>query len=167
MSLFGRPRDEDGGSPAPQTATVAPERSTQPPPRPVRGRDQGDEVPNIGKSISIKGDLTGNEDIVIEGKVEGKVDLPNGQLTIGSDGTVKGEVHAKAVVVVGRVTGNVDGSERVEIQGSGTVEGDVRAPRLVVAEGAVLNGSIQMAKKETGAAPARPPAPSEEVRKVG
>ncbi|MDH3213939.1 MAG: polymer-forming cytoskeletal protein [Myxococcales bacterium] len=122
---------------------------------------------NIGKSISIKGDLTGNEDIVIEGTVEGKVDLPAGQLTVGSHGTVKGEVHAKSVVVVGRVRGNVTGAERVEIQGTGIVEGDVSAPRLVVAEGATLNGSIQTGKKEASSAPAHPPTGSAEVRKVG
>lgn len=172
MSLFsGRRKDEDPGAVAPEREERDPrhaqevrERGSLPSHQEPTGK--GEEMANIGKSISIKGDLTGNEDIVIEGKVEGKVDLPNGQLTIGSNGTVKGEVHAKAVVVVGRVTGNVDGSERVEIQGSGTVEGDVRAPRLVVAEGAVLNGSIQMTK-EAGAAQARPPAPSDEVRKVG
>ena len=174
MSLFsGKRRDGDPDTGAvvhaesdPRHAPEVRERSSLPSHQGPTGK--GEEMANIGKSISIKGDLTGNEDIVIEGKVEGKVDLPNGQLTIGSNGTVKGEVNAKAVVVVGRVTGNVRGSERVEIQGSGTIEGDVQSPRLVVAEGAVLNGSIQMTKKEAGAAPARPPTPpSEEVRKVG
>ena len=106
---------------------------------------------NIGKSISIKGDLTGNEDLVIEGKVEGKVELPNNQLTVGANGVVKAEISAKTVVVIGRVAGNVKGSERIEIQATGIVEGDVAAPRLVVAEGAVVNGSIQMTK-QTGAA---------------
>jgi cytoskeletal protein CcmA (bactofilin family) len=102
---------------------------------------------NIGKSISIKGDLTGNEDLVLEGKVEGKVDLPNNQLTIGANGVVKAEIQAKAVVVVGKVTGNIRGTERIEIQATGVVDGDVAAPRLVVAEGAVLNGAIQMTQK--------------------
>jgi cytoskeletal protein CcmA (bactofilin family) len=123
---------------------------------------------NIGKSISIKGDLTGNEDLVIEGKVEGKVELPNNQLTVGANGIVKAEVSAKSVVVIGRVAGNVKGSERIEIQATGIVEGDVAAPRLVVAEGAVVNGSIQMTK--AGAAAGSPPAhgtPAAEVRKVG
>jgi cytoskeletal protein CcmA (bactofilin family) len=109
---------------------------------------------NIGKSIAIKGDLSGNEDMVIEGKVDGKVDLPNNQLTIGANGVVKAEVHAKSVVVVGRVAGNVNGTERVEIQATGVVEGDVSAPRLVVAEGAVLNGSIHMTKPGAAAQPA-------------
>ncbi len=126
---------------------------------------------NIGKSISIRGDLTGNEDMVIEGKVEGKVDLPNSQLTIGADGHVKAEIHAKGVVIIGHVIGNVVGLERVEIQATGRVEGDVAAPKLVVAEGAQINGAIQMTQKEnrTGTvgseAPATPTAA--EVRKIG
>jgi cytoskeletal protein CcmA (bactofilin family) len=149
---------------APGTVAKSTRQNQEPP---TQG---GNHVANIGKSISIKGDLTGNEDMVIEGKVEGKVDLPNNQLTVGANGTVRAEISAKAVVVVGRVAGNVNGSERVEIQGTGVVEGDVSAPRLVVAEGAVLNGAIQMTKKAgtgTGAAepPAPPPAP--EVRKAG
>jgi cytoskeletal protein CcmA (bactofilin family) len=104
-------------------------------------------VANIGKSISIRGDLTGNEDMVIEGQVEGKVDLPNNQLTVGADGKVKAEIHAKSIVVVGRVDGNVFGLERVEIQATGRVEGDVTAPKLIVAEGAQLNGAIKMTGK--------------------
>jgi cytoskeletal protein CcmA (bactofilin family) len=124
-------------------------------------------VANIGKSISIKGDLTGNEDIVIEGSVDGKVDLPAGQLTIGSNGTVKGEIQAKSVVIVGRVRGNVTGSERIEIQGTGIVEGDVTAPRLVVAEGAAINGTIQMGKPDASRAPTRPPTPAGDVARAG
>jgi cytoskeletal protein CcmA (bactofilin family) len=115
---------------------------------------------NIGKSISIKGDLTGDEDVVIEGKVEGKVNLPNHELTIGANGHVQAEVHAKTVLVIGRVAGNVSGAERVEIQATGVVEGDVRAPRLIVQEGAVVNGSIQMESKPAAAAAARPSAPA-------
>jgi len=127
----------------------------------------GKEVANIGKSISIKGDLTGNEDLVIEGKVEGKVDLPNNQLTIGANGSVGAEINAKSVVVVGRVSGNIHGTERVEIQGTGIVEGDVSAPRMVVAEGAVLNGAIKMSKKAGAAESQAPPPPSAEVRRAG
>jgi cytoskeletal protein CcmA (bactofilin family) len=78
---------------------------------------------------------------------------------------VRAEVNAKSLVIVGRVTGNVHGSERVEIQATGIVEGDVNAPRLVVAEGAVINGAIHMTKQEGAAA--QPPAPSAEVRKAG
>jgi len=112
---------------------------------------------NIGKSITIKGDLSGDEDLVIEGTVEGKIDLPNNQLTIGSNGNVRADVAAKSVVVVGRVAGNVSGTERVEIEATGSVEGDVRAPRLVVQEGAVLNGSVEMGPVKSAEKPAPQP----------
>ena len=108
---------------------------------------------NVGKSISLSGELTGSEDLVIEGKVEGRVELPNNGLTVGENGQVKAEIHAKTVIIVGRVIGNVSAGERVEIQATGVVEGDVRAPRLVVHEGAVLNGSVQMSQKEAAARP--------------
>lgn len=114
---------------------------------------------HIGKSIAIKGDLSGDEDLVIEGDVEGRVDLPNNQVTIGGDGRVRADVHAQAVVVVGRVTGNVSGVERVEVQDSGVVDGDVKAPRLAVQEGAVLNGSVEMGSPKAEAKPAASPGP--------
>ncbi len=126
---------------------------------------------NIGKAISIRGDLTGNEDMVIEGQVEGKVDLPNNQLTIGANGNVKAEIHAKGIVIVGHVVGNVIGLERVEIQATGRVEGDVSAPKLIVAEGAQLNGAIQMGQKgnrtETTGPEAAAAPTAADVRKVG
>jgi cytoskeletal protein CcmA (bactofilin family) len=156
VSLFGKGRDE--GESVPGTDAPQPPRTAAPSPQSGRGRDGGsDEMANIGKSISIKGDLTGNEDLVLEGKVEGKVDLPNNQLTVGANGSVKAEIEAKAVVVVGKVTGNIRGTDRIEIQATGIVEGDVSAPRLIVAEGAVLNGAIKMTDKAgTTASPPRP-----------
>jgi cytoskeletal protein CcmA (bactofilin family) len=99
---------------------------------------------NIGKSITIKGDLSGNEDLQIDGSVEGRIDLPNNQLTIGAEGRVKAEVHAKSVVVVGHVTGNVSATDRIQVEANGIVDGDVKAPRLLIQEGAMLNGSVEM-----------------------
>lgn len=99
---------------------------------------------NIGKSITIKGDLSGNEDLQIDGSVEGRIDLPNNQLTIGAEGRVKAEVHAKSVVVVGHVTGNLLAADRIHVEATGIVDGDVKAPRLVIEEGATLNGSVEM-----------------------
>jgi cytoskeletal protein CcmA (bactofilin family) len=151
VSLFGRPREESTPEEPSAPPVAAPPRPPAQPARAAeRGPRQGEEMANIGKSISIKGDLSGNEDLVIEGKVEGKVELPNNQLTIGANGLAKAEINAKSVVVIGKVAGNVRGTERIEIQATGIVDGDVAAPRLVVAEGAVLNGSIQMTSK-TGA----------------
>lgn len=116
---------------------------------------------SIGKSITIKGDLTGNEDIQIDGTVEGRIDLPNNQLTIGADGEVKAEVTAKAVTVVGHVTGNLTATDKIEVESNGIVDGDVRAPRLIIQEGAVLNGAVEMGHKASSppAASASPPKP--------
>jgi cytoskeletal protein CcmA (bactofilin family) len=107
---------------------------------------------NIGKSITIKGDLSGDEDLVVEGNVQGKIELPNNQLTIGPNGNVAADVAAKAVVIVGKVSGNVTGTERVEIESTGAVDGDVRAPRLVVQEGAILNGTVEMGQPRSAGA---------------
>jgi cytoskeletal protein CcmA (bactofilin family) len=168
VSLFGKPREESTPE-APQASSAA--APPRPPAQPARAAErsprQGEEMANIGKSISIKGDLSGNEDLVIEGKVEGKVTLPNSQLTIGANGTIKAEVQAKSVVVIGRVSGNVRGTERVEIQATGIVEGDVIAPRLVVAEGAVVNGSIQMTSKPGASAHGASQVPGEARRATG
>jgi len=149
VSLFGKKDEREDAAaafPPPSTAAQRVEPAFNPVPG-DRDREGKETMANIGKSITISGDLTGEEDLVIEGKVEGKVTLPNSQLTIGANGAIKAEVQAKSVVVIGRVAGNVRGTERVEIQATGIVEGDVIAPRLIVAEGAVVNGSIQMTSK--------------------
>ncbi len=165
MRLFGRgPRDaavEVGAQPEPRGSAASAEgRSAQSGRTPFAKRARkGEDMAHIGRSISIHGDLTGDEDLVLEGTVEGKVSLPNNELTIGANGLIPADVNAKSVIVIGHVRGNVNGTERVEIQASGVVEGDVRTPRLIVAEGAVLNGSILMADEtpaKTVAVPAEP-----------
>jgi cytoskeletal protein CcmA (bactofilin family) len=175
LALFGNKRDEGDNhdtTPGRSEVEAPPVQRTA---VPQTAQPGGNSVANIGKSISIKGDLTGNEDMVIEGKVEGKVDLPNNELTVGANGEVKAELNATAVVIVGRVIGNVVGIDRVEIQSTGRVEGNVTAPKLTVAEGAQLDGAIQMSGTASAAsstsAPATPAAkpqnPDSEVRKVG
>jgi len=101
---------------------------------------------NIGKSVVIKGDLTASEDLTIEGQVEGKIELRNNILTIGANGRIKAQVQAKAVVVLGEVTGNVTATERVDIRDNGSVDGDLSAPRIAIADGAHFRGSIDMQK---------------------
>ena len=86
---------------------------------------------------------------------------------MGANGTIKAEIHAKSVVVIGKVSGNIHGTDRIEIQSTGVVQGDVIAPRLVVAEGAVLNGNIQTGGKPAAAAAKAPASPGSEVRKAG
>lgn len=105
----------------------------------------------IGETIRFKGDLTGDEDLEVLGQVEGKIELPDHQLTIGKGGRVDAEVNAKSVLIIGSVKGNVTATERLEVQASGTVEGDIRAPRLIIQEGAAVNGAIEMSQKPAAA----------------
>jgi cytoskeletal protein CcmA (bactofilin family) len=97
----------------------------------------------IGKSVTIKGDVISAEDLMLEGQVEGNVTLHANSLTIGVGGAVHGELHARMVMVGGAVTGGVHASERVEIRETGSVDGDIQAPRLTVREGAVVRGRIE------------------------
>lgn len=114
-------------------------------------RTGGEDVATIGKSIIIKGDLSGDEDLIIDGKVEGRVQLPNNEITVGPDGRITADIEAKSIIVVGKTAGNLNASERVEVQATGTVEGDINAPRLQIHEGATVNGSISMTKSPASA----------------
>lgn len=109
-------------------------------PRAQLGRD----MVNIGKLVIIKGELSGSEDLTIEGHVEGRIDLKDSVLTIGPNGKIKAEVFAKSVVVLGEVTGNVTASEKVDIRDNGSVDGDIASPRVAIAEGAHFRGSVDM-----------------------
>jgi len=111
----------------------------------------------IGRSVVIKGELDSSEDLTIEGHVEGKIELRDHTLTVGPNGRIKAQVFAKAVVVLGELTGNINASEKVDIRDNGSVDGDVVAPRVAIAEGAHFRGSIDMQRKD--AAPGKPAGP--------
>ena len=123
---------------------------------------------NIGKSVVIKGELNGSEDLTIEGQVEGTIQLRDHVLTIGPNGRIKAQVFAKSVIVLGEVLGNVTASEKVDIRDNGSVDGDIISPRVAIAEGAHFRGSVDMQRKggsaQAGApkpaAAAAPPAPT-------
>jgi cytoskeletal protein CcmA (bactofilin family) len=114
----------------------------------------------IGKSVVVKGELEGSEDLTIEGQVEGKIELRDHTLTIGPGGRIKAQVFAKSVVVCGELVGNINASESVEIRESGSVDGDIVSPRVAIADGAHFRGSIDMQRK--GALPAKGPAAATE-----
>jgi cytoskeletal protein CcmA (bactofilin family) len=111
---------------------------------PQRGQEK--TAVNIGKSVVIKGELNGSEDLTIEGQVEGKIELRQNVLTIGANGKIKAQVFAKSVIILGEVTGNVSASDKVDIRDNGSVDGDIAAPRVAIAEGAHFRGSIDMQK---------------------
>jgi len=107
-----------------------------------------EELASIGKSIVINGELSGSEDLTVEGQVEGKIELRDHVLTVGSNGRIKAQVSAKAIVVFGQVTGNLSATEKVDIKENGSVDGDIVAPRVAIADGSHFRGSIDMQRKE-------------------
>jgi cytoskeletal protein CcmA (bactofilin family) len=117
------------------------------------------DLVNIGKSVVIKGELSGSEDLTIEGHVEGKIELKDNVLTIGPNGRIKAAVFAKAVIVLGEVNGNIAASEKVDIRDGGSVDGDIVSPKVAIAEGAHFRGAVDMQRK--GGAPAQPGAKTE------
>ena len=154
-----------GGGPAAAGTGQSPQNNinTSPAPEAVRSSDQVRGIEkgpvNIGKSVIIKGELTGSEDLTIEGHVEGKIELRQNVLTIGPNGRIKAQVFAKSVVILGEVTGNVTASEKVDLRDNGSVDGDIAAPRVAIAEGAHFRGSIDM--QRAGAKPGEAPKAAE------
>lgn len=105
---------------------------------------------NIGQSLFIKGEVSGSEDLTVEGRVEGRIDLKDHNLTIGQNGRVHAEIHAKNITIVGEVTGNVVGDEKVDLTDTARLVGDIRAPRIAISDGAQFKGSVDMVKGTQG-----------------
>jgi cytoskeletal protein CcmA (bactofilin family) len=168
-------RDEAVKPSGPAAATPVagpPPAAPVPPARVDDARPSGRDVVNIGKSVVIKGELNGSEDLTVEGNVEGRVELRDHVLTIGPNGRIKAEVFAKAVIVLGEITGNVTASEKVDIRDKGSVDGDIVAPRVAIAEGAHFRGSVDMqraggAKGAQPKADQKPAAAAQAQQKVG
>jgi cytoskeletal protein CcmA (bactofilin family) len=151
------------GAPSPQaTQTNNPAPATERSSEGIRGMERGPV--NIGKSVVIKGELTGSEDLTIEGHVEGKIELRQNILTIGPNGKIKAQVFAKSVIILGEVTGNVTASEKVDLRDNGSIDGDIAAPRVAIAEGAHFRGSIDMQRTGSKAAETKPAQPAAESK---
>jgi cytoskeletal protein CcmA (bactofilin family) len=159
-----KPTAPEGSGPAPAQPGKAPLAADAAPTRPATAGDlqRGQEktAVNIGKSVVIKGELNGSEDLTIEGQVEGKIELRQNVLTIGANGRIKAQVFAKAVIILGEVTGNVTATEKVDIRDNGSVDGDIAAPRVAIAEGAHFRGSIDMQKGTAPKADTKSTSPS-------
>lgn len=109
----------------------------------------------IGKTITIKGDISGQEDLTIEGNVDGSVSLPDNNLTIGEGGQIKADLAAKNITVKGQVDGDISGAEKVVVAQSGHVKGNITAPRVTLEDGAKFKGSIDMDPGESSSKPAK------------
>ena len=114
----------------------------------------GTNVTTIGESIVIKGELSADEDLVIEGQVEGKINLNQNVLTVGEHGKVKAKIAAKTVVVVGAVWDSLIAAENVDIRDTGLVEGDIYTSRLAMAPGGYVRGRIDVPQSQSGRAAA-------------
>ena len=99
---------------------------------------------HIGKSVNIKGELSGSEDIYVDGHVEGSIQLAGNSLTVGPNGRVRANVTAKNVTVGGALDGNIQASERTELRKSAVVNGDVQTKRIAIEEGAYFKGKLEI-----------------------
>src|SRR6516162_1938471 len=107
------------------------------------------EQATIGKSLVIKGEVTGSESLYIDGRVEGAINLPGNRVTIGRNGQVQANINAKEVVILGKVKGNIGASDRVDIRNEGSLTGDVVCQRISIEDGAYFKGGIDIRKAGT------------------
>ena len=144
------PKDENKPAPIPSTVppvhSIPSEESVQT----ILGMQSVEsfrsDVTHIGKSIVIKGDVSGSGDVYLDGELEGSVELLDGSLTVGAEGHIRANLQARSIVVQGRVDGNLYGLERAELKKSATVVGDIYTPRIVIEDGAFLEGNVQVHK---------------------
>jgi len=111
---------------------------------PVKTASAPLEQATIGRTLVIKGDISGAESLYIDGRVEGTINIPENRVTIGRNGAVTADVNAREVVIMGKVHGNVICSDRLDIRSDGSVTGDVVTQRISVEDGAILKGSVQV-----------------------
>ena len=132
-------KKEETPNPTSTSSSEGRPRADQPP----RGSTSGDRA-IIGPSISIRGEVTGDEDLLIQGRVDGSVDLKQHAVTVGPEGNVKAGIVARVVIVEGTVEGNLRADEQVILRSSASVQGDITSPRLVLEDGARFRGGVDM-----------------------
>lgn len=140
--MFDNPLKRNTGKPA--DLRDEPRQEQAPAPRPQYTERSATGVATIGPSILIKGELSGEEDLLIQGRVEGTINLKQNHLTIGQEGKVNANIHAHTVVVEGSHKGDIFGEEKVIIKKTGNVNGNVTAPRISLEDGAKFKGSMDM-----------------------
>jgi cytoskeletal protein CcmA (bactofilin family) len=136
------------------TPAPDPQRTYQPPPEPVVATrppsttsvSTPQEQATLGKSLVIKGEVTGSESLYIDGRVEGSINLPGNRVTVGRNGVVSANISAREIVILGKVRGNMTASDRFDIRSEGTLTGDIIAQRVSIEEGAYFKGGIDIRK---------------------
>jgi cytoskeletal protein CcmA (bactofilin family) len=102
------------------------------------------EQATIGRTVVIKGEVSGSESLYIDGRVEGSLSFKDHRVTVGRNGVVGANISAREVVIMGKVTGNIDCSDRVDIRSEGSLTGDIQSRRISVEDGAIVRGSVQL-----------------------
>lgn len=144
--------NQQGSTPQTPTEPVRPAApqtpSYEPPARTPSANAQpaASDQATIGKSLVVKGEVTGSESLYIDGKVEGSVNLPGNRVTVGRNGQVAANITAREIVVLGKVRGNVTAQDRVDIRSEGSLTGDVTAQRISIEDGAFFKGGIDIKK---------------------
>jgi cytoskeletal protein CcmA (bactofilin family) len=143
----------------PSTPRVEAESAASPAPRPAAVQPSGERAV-LSPSIVLRGEVSGDEDLVVEGRIEGKINLRQNAVTIGAKGRVTAEIHARAIHIEGEVEGNLTAEEQIVLRKSSRVRGDLSAPRVTIEDGARFRGAIDMEAKQrpagVHAAPAAP-----------
>jgi len=116
----------------------------------VPKHDARNEVAHIGKAVLIKGELSGSEDLYLDGEVEGTIELHQNSLTIGPNGRIRAHVHAREVIIHGKIDGNINGTDRVELKRSAVLVGDISTQRVSIEDGAYFKGSIDIQREPKG-----------------
>lgn len=137
------------------TGSVAPRETPKVAPEPTRG-----DVGHIGKSVLIRGELTGSEDLYLDGEIEGTINLRDHKLVIGPNGKIKATITAREIVVHGKVEGNVAASERVELKRASSLTGDIKTHRIVIEDGALFKGGVDIKESQDGKQEPRKPVSS-------
>ncbi len=132
--------------PTPAPVPTASPTVMEPAPAPRNAAVNTAEQATIGKSLVIKGEVTGSESLYIDGRVEGSINLPGNRVTVGRNGVVSANILAREVVVLGKVKGNLTASDRVDIRNEGSLTGDVVAQRVSIEDGAFFKGGIDIRK---------------------
>src|SRR6267154_4144612 len=139
------------GAPEPERASMTPTPQSSPEPGPVAAAPRPNvtttaDQATIGKSLVIKGEVTGSEALYIDGRVEGSINLAGNRVTVGRNGVVNASVTAREIVVLGKVKGNLTASDRVDIRSDGSITGDVIAARISIEDGAFFKAGIDIRK---------------------
>jgi len=137
-------------TPSPEQRTTTAPTAATPEPTPVaaprNANMNSQDQATIGKSLVIKGEVTGSESLYIDGRVEGSINLPGNRVTVGRNGVVNANINAREIVVTGKVKGNMVASDRVDIRNEGSLTGDVIAQRISIEDGAFFKGGIDIRK---------------------